>query len=224
MNTKWVIGKVEQVIRSDRDQKIRRVFVKYQNEREDFGRMTDRSVRKLVKLFSIDEHHVDEDLAELQKKIDQLQDRQHDGDEEQYLEVAAEGAQDEVQNESGDDGGSEAEEQEVPDDEEPRDNQPQPQPINEGPARNTRRQMRSNCNCCCTNHCKLAIHTLDRARRAYSNPDIALQPCTLEDLTSSPSLKVISEDDDDDCECKEAYDEDESFSQLLRSTNLELRL
>ena len=42
VNTRWVIGKVEQVIRSERDQKIRRVIVRYQNEREDFGRMTDR--------------------------------------------------------------------------------------------------------------------------------------------------------------------------------------
>ena len=222
MNTKWVIGKVEQVIRSERDQKIRRVIVKYQNEREDFGRMTDRSVRKLVKLFSIDEHHVDEDLVELQKKIDQLQERQPDGDEGQELVVVAKDAQDEVHNESGDEEGSEAEEQEVPDEEEPTDNLPQPQPVNDGPARNTRRQKRPNCNCCCTNHCKLAIHTLDRARQAYSNPDMALQPCTLEDLASSPSLKVILEDNDDDCEYKEAYDDDEFFSQLLRSTNLEL--
>ena len=221
MNTKWVIGKVEQVIRSERDQKIRRVIVKYQNEREDFGRMTDRSVRKLVKLFSIDEHHVDEDLAELQKKIDHLQDRQDDGDEGHNLEVVAEEAQDEAQNESGDEEGSEAEEHEAPDHEEPSDNLPQPQPVNDGPASNTRKQKRQNCNCCCTNHCKLAIHTLDRARQAYSNPSIAIQPCALENLTSDPSLKVILEDNDDS-EYKEAYDDDEFFSQMLRSTNLEL--
>merc|ERR1711888_299073 len=53
LENKWVIGKVEQVVRSERDKKIRRVIVRYQNEKENFGRMTDRSVRKLVKLFSI---------------------------------------------------------------------------------------------------------------------------------------------------------------------------
>ena len=41
LENKWVIGKVEQVVRSERDQKIRRVIVRYQNEKENFGRMTE---------------------------------------------------------------------------------------------------------------------------------------------------------------------------------------
>ena len=36
--------------------------------------LTDRAVRKLVKLFSIDEYQIQNDLTELQKRIDQLQD------------------------------------------------------------------------------------------------------------------------------------------------------
>ena len=68
----WTIGRVEQVVRSERDDLIRKVIVKYQNFKEAEPRFTDRSVRKLVKLFNVDEHQVQEDLDELQKKIDSL--------------------------------------------------------------------------------------------------------------------------------------------------------
>lgn len=73
MDMPWSLGVVEQVVRSERDQVIRNVIVKYQNFGEDFHRFTDRSVRKLVKLFDIDEFTIQEDLAILQKRIDDLQ-------------------------------------------------------------------------------------------------------------------------------------------------------
>ena len=44
----WTIGRVEQVVRSNRDQMIRRVVVKYQNAGENRPRFTDRAVRQLV--------------------------------------------------------------------------------------------------------------------------------------------------------------------------------
>ena len=57
----WTMGKIDQLI-VGRDKVARRAIVKYQNGNEDFMRTTDRSVRSLVKLFSIDEFSIDEDL------------------------------------------------------------------------------------------------------------------------------------------------------------------
>ena len=73
VDSNWIIGRLEQVVRSARDNKIRRVVVKYQNAAENFTRLTDRSIRKMVKLFSIDEHEVQEDFIELQNRINTWQ-------------------------------------------------------------------------------------------------------------------------------------------------------
>ena len=51
---------------------IRRVIAKYQNSNESFQRMTDRSIRSLVKIWSCDDLNVDEDLAYLQKKLSSI--------------------------------------------------------------------------------------------------------------------------------------------------------
>ena len=56
----WTVGRVEQVVRSDRDDAIRRVVVKYQNPMK---------IILSLKLWNIDEHQVQEDLDELEKKI-----------------------------------------------------------------------------------------------------------------------------------------------------------
>ena len=47
----------------------RRVIVKYMNHSEDFHRMTDRHIRSLVKIWAVDDQNVDEDLAELQRRL-----------------------------------------------------------------------------------------------------------------------------------------------------------
>ena len=69
LGSKWIIGMVEQIIQS-RDGKVRRVIVKYQNYNEDQPRFTDRSVRKLVKIFDIDEYVLQDDLTELLRRLD----------------------------------------------------------------------------------------------------------------------------------------------------------
>ena len=66
----WTIGKIDQLERSRSDNKVRRVIVKYRNASENFDRKTDRTVRKLVKIFSIDEFQVQDDLTELEKRIE----------------------------------------------------------------------------------------------------------------------------------------------------------
>ena len=69
LGSKWIIGMVEQIIQS-RDGKVRRVIVKYQNYNEEQPRFTDRSVRKLVKIFDIDEYVLQDDLTELLRRLD----------------------------------------------------------------------------------------------------------------------------------------------------------
>ena len=55
-----------------KDGLVREAIVAYRNHTENFNRLTNRAVRSLVKLFSIDEDCVQEDLAKLQKRIDRL--------------------------------------------------------------------------------------------------------------------------------------------------------
>ena len=66
---KWIMGVVDQIIRS-RDGRVRRVIVKYQNHNEDVPRFTDRSIRKLVKIFDIEEYVLQDDLSELLRRLD----------------------------------------------------------------------------------------------------------------------------------------------------------
>ena len=54
-----------------RDGLIRRVWIKYFNSGEKNPRLTDRSVRRLVKLWSIDEACLFDDVSEVQKRLDQ---------------------------------------------------------------------------------------------------------------------------------------------------------
>ena len=69
LSSQWIIGMIEQVIRS-RDGKVRRVLVKYHNASEREPRLTDRAVRGLIKIFDIDEYILQEDLAELIRRLD----------------------------------------------------------------------------------------------------------------------------------------------------------
>ena len=68
----WMMGRVDQLVRS-RDGLIRRVIVKYRNHKEDFDRVTERSARKLIKIWSEDDSDLHEDLSKLQTRIDELQ-------------------------------------------------------------------------------------------------------------------------------------------------------
>ena len=140
LNNKWIVGKVEQVVRG-RDQKVRKVIVKYFNGSEgEVGepgrpRFTERSVRKLVKLFSIDEFQVEEDLVELQARIDKLQQErllEEDGHRQENVQDVSRGG-------VKVDGVSELTTGDVP-------------------ALNTRSRRR--CNCCCVDHCNLSLHSM----------------------------------------------------------------
>ena len=68
----WIMGKVDQVVRG-RDGVIRRVILKYRNHSENEDRVTDRSVRKLIKLYSADDPDLQVDLGRVQARIEELQ-------------------------------------------------------------------------------------------------------------------------------------------------------
>ena len=70
LSSAWTIGQVDQVIAS-RDGYIRRVVIKYFNANDDNPYFTDRAARKMVKLWSLDESCLFDDLGELQQRIDQ---------------------------------------------------------------------------------------------------------------------------------------------------------
>ena len=64
---------MDQVIAS-KDGYIRRAVIKYFNAGEDNPHLTDRSVRKLVKLWSLDEACLFDDLSELHQRLDRRED------------------------------------------------------------------------------------------------------------------------------------------------------
>ena len=68
LESEWTHGKVDQLI-PGRDGLSRRAIVKYQNLDEEVKRTTDRSVRSLVKLWSIDDQSLEEDIAILEKQL-----------------------------------------------------------------------------------------------------------------------------------------------------------
>ena len=72
LDTCWTLGTVEQLVRG-RDNLVRRVVVRYRNFKEDFHRLTDRNIRSLIKIWSCDDLSIDDDLADLQRKLKQTE-------------------------------------------------------------------------------------------------------------------------------------------------------
>ena len=68
---RWTVGDIDELERSS-DNKIRRVWVKYKNIDETGFQRTERSVRALVKIFSINDLSIQEDLLEVQKVMLEL--------------------------------------------------------------------------------------------------------------------------------------------------------
>ena len=66
------MGMVDEM-RRGRDGRIRVVCVKYRNAGETMNRVTERSVRKIVKLWGIDDLDLAEDLAELGRRFEESQ-------------------------------------------------------------------------------------------------------------------------------------------------------
>ena len=64
----WTLGTIDQLVKS-RDGMTRRAIVRYKNFKEEFHRVTDRNVRSLIKIWSCDDLNIDDDLAELHRRL-----------------------------------------------------------------------------------------------------------------------------------------------------------
>ena len=168
VTSEWIMGRVDQVMRG-KDGLVREASVAYRNFKENFNRLTNRAARSLVKLFSIDEGCVQEDLAELQQRINRIsnQDGQVQGAEADLVEqtTASQAQQDVAQNiyqvtfpNLADD-----------EDNEPIMNLLDPVTLSELNLKN----LTSKCKqCCCLSHCKVANHhtTVWKKAEEFTNP------------------------------------------------------
>ena len=68
LDESWSLGTVDQLVQS-RDGLARRAILRYQNPQENFHRVSDRHIRSVVKIWSVDDQNVDEDLAALQRRL-----------------------------------------------------------------------------------------------------------------------------------------------------------
>jgi hypothetical protein len=64
MDVKWIIEMVDECFRG-RDGLVREVKLKYKKYKESDFRDTTRSVRKVVKLWAVEDSHLTEDLEEM---------------------------------------------------------------------------------------------------------------------------------------------------------------
>ena len=68
LSSKWIIGMIEDIL-PGRDKKNRKVIVKYVNEGENRPQTTERSIRTLIKIYNVEEYVLQEDLAEVLKRL-----------------------------------------------------------------------------------------------------------------------------------------------------------
>ena len=68
LSSKWIIGMIEDIL-PGRDKKNRKVIVKYVNEGENRPQTTERSIRTLIKIHNVEEYVLQEDLAEVLKRL-----------------------------------------------------------------------------------------------------------------------------------------------------------
>ena len=143
LSSNWTVGKVAQIDKS-KDGLVRRVNVQYQNHGENFPRFTDRSVRSLIKLFHIDDQNWQDDMAEVEKIVVELQKDKDDETAKSYniTHCGGDGLRFRLTATSGNDVVSRAE-------------GVQHMKV----AKVTRSKFQRSCkNCCCGSHCRLADH------------------------------------------------------------------
>ena len=143
LSSTWTVGKVSEVVKS-KDDLVRRVWVQYQNFGESFPRFTDRSVRSLIKLFHIDDQNWQDDMAEVEKLVNELQKDKDDGTAKSYniTHCGGDGLRFRLTATSGHDIVSRVEGVQ-----------------HKKGAKVARAKLQRCCkNCCCSSHCRLADH------------------------------------------------------------------
>ena len=71
LSSQWTIGQIDSITRS-KDQKIRRVVIRYYNHNENQVRYTDRALRSIKKLFSIEDNYFIDEMAECERLVKSL--------------------------------------------------------------------------------------------------------------------------------------------------------
>ena len=84
LSSRYTVGKVVEIVKSSKDGLVRRVSVQYQNASENKPRTTDRAARTLIKLFNIDDTFWNDDMVEVEKLMNKLQ--EEDGNNSAFFE------------------------------------------------------------------------------------------------------------------------------------------
>ena len=160
LDGKWIIGRISSV-ETGRDGLIRVVDVKYQNYGEAQPRTTSRTVRQLVKLWSVEEQHVADDLAELDRRFrgsslwdSVVVDQGHDAEPIDGTHATEGDASDQLSLDNEDAGQDESPVDGTHATEGASSDQSH---LDNGPASNTRSKKKC-INCCCSSHHGLALH------------------------------------------------------------------
>ena len=190
LDKKWMMGVVDSV-EHGRDGLIRMVDIRYKNASQNIFQMTNRTIRKVVKVWGIEDIHLDEDLAEVARRFKAAQEVLEEQDDDNRVEVndstadhQSEGMQ-QQQDIIGDrfiadDMFFQVDEE---DDVQPGGGVPHPQPggdgrdppvdgYDDGPAVNTRSRKRCS-QCCCPSHHSLSAHM--RQCQLGEAPEVACQ-------------------------------------------------
>ena len=73
LSSDWTVGQIDSVVRS-KDGSVRRVNVRYSNAGDTASHITDRAVRSIVRLFSLEDTYFIDDMNEVEKLITSVRD------------------------------------------------------------------------------------------------------------------------------------------------------
>ena len=179
-----------------------------------------------MKLFSIDEYQIQNDLTELQKRIDQLQDKADQRVDDTVPVGSDDGVPEAVQvDDSQVSQGAEQDDvagQQVGSDEGQQagaDGGQQGGQVDDVPAANTRSKKR--CNCCCQSHCKFSFHTMGPNVRAYTSTKVFPSACEMGSFTVDMEA-LVTDGDTDYMEEEEFLREADTITNMLKSLNLDM--
>ena len=120
LSNDWSLGQVDSVTRS-RDGIVRRATVRYYNVGPNSGpKWTDRSIRSLVRLFSIDDTYFVEDMAAVERQMKELMENKDD---------SAQGADDDDTDEAQNDKDEDADDDDAKDSDKTNDDDARVEPI-----------------------------------------------------------------------------------------------
>ena len=219
LGSPWVIGRVDQIMRG-RDGVIRRAIIKYRNASENIQRETERSVRKLIRLYSVEDPDLYEDLGKLQKRIDQLEELADDVDD-LPAPRAGQGLASDLRMRSGGVSGLES-----------RDNPSLVPAVDLGDApglvhggghcgpQGTAEGVQDNkvaCQCCCQEHCKVAFHNC-WGTRTYQGFTPNIFPCQL----YFPGLEEVEVEYSETEEIMTETSDADGLTTLIMGVNLNL--